>query len=181
MKLNPEEILLFVKNWLGLLAFVNDKHKIVSGFGHPKKLFDVKPEAVIKIKKKLWKNNNMIDEYINSKKRISETDFQLLNSWKKRLFKEFILLKFQKNYTVFLDEKKNILYGVIGITNPLSDVIDKTCLPMIIETTLMPFKDRIIYDSTISGYNVTFGSNIRKHYKELYSEIKAEKGIICSL
>jgi len=181
MVLQPEERLLFVKNWLGLLAYVNDKHKIVSDFGHPKKFFDVKPEDVVKIKSVLWKNNNLLDEYINSRKRISETDFQLLNSWKKRQFKNFLILKFLKKYTVFLDEKEKLLYGVIGITNPISDMIDAYCLPMMTETTLMPFKDRIIYDSTLSRYNVSFGSNLRSHYKELYLEIKAKKGIICSL
>jgi len=179
--LQPEERLLFIKNWLGLLAYVNDKHKIVSDFGHPKKQFGVNPENIILIKTKLWKNNNLIDEYIKSKKRISKTDFQLLNSWKKRLFKNFIILRFLKKYTVFLDEKKKLLYGVIGISNPLSDMIDDHCLPMMTETTLMPFKDRIIYDSTLCSYNVSFGSNIRRHYRELYSEIKAKKGIICSL
>ena len=181
MILQSEERILFNKNWLGLLAYVNDKQKIISDFGHPKKPFGVKPEHIIKIKTVLWKNNNLIEEYIKSKKRISESDFQLLNSWKKRLFNNFIILRFLKKYTVFLDEKKKLLYGVIGITNPLSDMIDEHCLPMMTETTLMPFYDRIIYDGTLSCYNISFGLNFRRHYKELYSEIKAKKGIICSL
>src|SRR5262249_43338341 len=50
-----------------------------------------------------------------------------------------------------------------------------------IKTTLLPFKDRIVYDSLIRGYNVSFGPGIRRSMNESYKEAKERFGIITSL
>ena len=46
-----------------------------------------------------------------------------------------------------------------------------------IETVLIPFKDKIIYDSLIMCHNIEFGPNYTKSFEEKYIEIKKEKGI----
>jgi len=63
MNLQPKEIKTFFTNWLGLLAFVNDKYNLVKGFGHPKSPKGLNFEFTITIKTKLWENTDVIDEY----------------------------------------------------------------------------------------------------------------------
>jgi len=52
----PNEGKTFFRNWLGLLAFVNDRHNLVKGFGHPEKAVGLTADSITKIKTKLWEN-----------------------------------------------------------------------------------------------------------------------------
>ena len=181
MTLFPEEVKLFFKNWLGFLAFVNDKYHLVKNFGHPNKPNGIDSEKVVKIKTKLWEDVSIIDEYINSVRNLREDDEQILKGWKNNITGHFMGINHLKKYTVFMDDKQDVLYGVIGISGPISEMLPLDMLPMMIQTTLIPFKDRIIYDSLFSVYNVQIGPNMRRYSKAAYSEIKKKKGIICSL
>ena len=125
MVLEPKERATFFSNWLGLFAFVNDKHKLVKGFGHPKKPVGIKAETLMKLRTKLWKNTRIIDEYIDSVWDLSRDDIQILKGWKKKKKGTFILMRHLKKYSVFLDEGDS-LYGVIGISVPISGMIPGT-------------------------------------------------------
>ena len=171
----------FFRNWLGLLAFVNDKYNLVKKFGHPQTPVGLKPESIDKLKTKLWENVAIIDEYIDSVWDLPKDDIQILKGWKNKVEGSFTILKHLKKYSVFLDDKNDLLYGVIGITSPISESIPAEILPTMVKTVLLPFGDRIIYDSLFQVYNVQFGSNMRREYKELYSEIKQKKGIKSTL
>jgi hypothetical protein len=182
MTLLPEETKTFFRNWLELIAFVNDKHKLVKNFGHPKSPFGINLESINKIDTVLWKNVGIIDEYINSVRDLPKDDIQLLKEWKnKKVEGPFIILRHMKNYSVFLDGNNDLLYGVIGISSPISEMIPDYMLPVAVKTTLIPFGDRIIYDSVFSVSNVQIGPIMRMDYKGRYIEIKKKKGIITTL
>ena len=180
MVLQINERKLFFNIWLGLLAFVNDKHKLINNFGHPKKPYGKKPETIMSIKTKLWEDVGIIDEYIDSVRNLSNDQIQILKSWKNRVGGTFIIIRHLKNYSVFIDDKNDLLYGVIGITSPIYEMFPAEILPIVVETSLLPFRDQIIYDSIFSKYNVQIGPNMRRNFKEQYSEIKKNKGIISS-
>ena len=181
MTLLPEEAKSFFKNWLGLLAFVNDKHNLIKNFGHPKKPTGISSEKVITLKTKLWEDVTIIDEYINSVHNLPEDDEQILKGWKNNIPGLFVIISHLKKHTVFMNDKQDALYGVIGISCPISEMLPPNMLPLMIETTLIPFKGRIIYDSLFNVYDVHIGPNMRRSYKSAYAEIKNEKGIVVSL
>jgi hypothetical protein len=182
MMLQLEEAKTFFRSWLGLLAFVNDRHKLVKNFGHPKSPLKTDPENVLKIKTELWKNVGIIDEYIDSIWDLPGGDIKILKSWKNRIEGTFIIVRHLKKYSVLMNDANNLLlYGVIGISCPISDMIPADMFPVAVETTLIPFGDRIIYDSLFSMHNIKFGPNMRRDYREMYSKIKEKKGIISTL
>jgi hypothetical protein len=78
MTLLPEERKTFFRNWLGLLAFVNDKYNLVKDFNHPKSPVNISLDTISKIKTKLWKNVRIIDEYIDSVWDLPQYDIQIL-------------------------------------------------------------------------------------------------------
>ena len=181
MKLQQQEVTIFFNNWLRLLAFVNDKYKLLKKFGHPKSPLGVQVEDIVKLKKKLWENAGIIDEYIDSVRELPQSDIQLVKGWKNKIEGSFILVRHQRNYSVFLDDANDVLYGVHGITDSIAESIPAEALPIMVETVLLPFGDRIIYDSTFIMKNIQFGPNMRRGYRERYSEIKETKGIISTL
>ena len=163
------------------MAFVNDRYKLIKNFGHPESPVGIPLEDIVKLKTKLWENAEIIDEYIDSVWDLPQSDIQLLKGWKNKIGGNFIIVRHLKNYSVFLDNTNNVLYGVIGITDPISVSISADVLPIMVRTTLLPFEDRIIYDSIFHMYNFQAGPNMRRGINEQYSEIKREKGIISSL
>ena len=181
MKLLQQEKAIFFSNWLKLLAFVNDKYKLAENYGHPESPVGVQLEDIVKLKTKLWEDVEIIDEYIDSVWDLPRSDILLLKGWKKKIEGKFIIVRHLKNYSVFLDDANDSLYGVIGITDPIAVIIPDHVLPVMVKTTLLPFGDRIIYDSIFHTYNVQAGPSMRKGINERYSEIKAKKGIISTL
>ncbi len=79
---------------------------------------------------------------------------------------------------VFLSSTEPVVaYGVVALFDPFEVVIGPY-LPRMIETTLLPFKGRIVYDGLITGFNIFFGGGIKRSLNESYKEAKERSGII---
>jgi len=90
-------------------------------------------------------------------------------------------MKHLKNYTVFLDA--NVppkAYGVLGLVNSFEELIGNY-LPLMAETILLPFKDKITYTGIFVPYRITFSGNVTRSFKDSYEEARAVYGIITSL
>jgi hypothetical protein len=180
--LSPEETGEFFEIWLGLLSFVNDKYALVKKFGHPKKPAGLDKDNIVTLKRKLWETPGVIDEYIDSVWDMPNKTVNTLRGWKNPVAGDFFIVRFLKNYTVFLPAKGKILYGVKGITNPIDEVLSpELSLPVYVRTVLLPFAGVIIYDSIFFTHPVHFGSSMSREINETYSEIKKEKGILTRL
>ena len=70
-------------------------------------------------------------------------------------------------------------YGEVGISRPIERVTPQT--PMFVKAVLLPFKDKVIYDSFLEGSPIVFGSGMKKMYNDIYREIKQTKGITTNL
>ena len=69
------------------------------------------------------------------------------------------------------------LYGVKGMTSSIAEIAQQST-PIFIETVLLPFRDKIIYDSYIGSYPISYGDGAISMFDELYSESIEKHGII---
>ncbi len=97
----------------------------------------------------------------------------------RRIVGDFLIYKHLKNYTVFMGNDG--LYGVVGLVSPIKDVFPSFALPRYARVALLPFEGKIIYDSLLYTYNITFGSGARKRFNEEYRELKNKAGVITTL
>ena len=75
---------------------------------------------------------------------------------------QFYVFRELKKYTVFLSTTNPaIAYGVLALSQPFEDLIGPY-LPVLTQTVLLPFKDKIVYDGLMSSYNISFGPGIRR-------------------
>ena len=179
----PEEKDQFYRLYLGLLYWVNEKQKIVKDFAHSRHPKGVDVGKVFQIKDKMFDNPEWIDNYLCEHGiENTEEEQDIILSWRKYFIKErFYVMRHLKNYSVFMNEgNENTirLYGVVGLTQPFSELIDKSYLPAIVQTTILPFKDQIVFDGLFEGYNIRLGSGIRGELNRLYSLAKTRYGII---
>ena len=182
MNLTHQEAFQFYKIWSALIWGVNEMQSIIPKFDLPVYGQNMNHEPFALIRAKLWDNPEWIDEFIRDGEHgdLTEDELQIIADWRKNFVKaRFIMMRHLKKYSVFMtfDEPAK-LYGVCGITNTLGDIVPSTALPHMIETTLLPFNNKIIYDSLFSSFSIHFGSGYKSSLKEAYNEAKAKTGII---
>ena len=182
MVLTQQEINQFYKLWCALIWGVNEKQNIIPKFEKP--VYGDKPMAqapFIAVRAQLWDNPQWIDEFIKDSEygSLTEQDLGILADWRKYFVKDrFVIIKHLKKYAVFMTMEENAaLYGVCGISNPISESVPYS-VPLMVDAVLLPFKDKIIYDSLIAPYNVSFGKGMRSSIKEAFDKAKEETGII---
>lgn len=95
---------------------------------------------------------------------------------------DFLVVKHLSKYGVLMTfgGKVDYLYGVHGISDPLKSALPYP-VPFLINLVLVPWGDRIIYDSFAMTSNVSFGAGLRSSVKEWYHASKEKYGIIESL
>ncbi len=180
--LNEKDQKLFYKIHKNLLLFVNQKTKFSKKF---KGLSDWGEYAnfaddATALRDRLFKKREFIDQFIEANPaNFNEQELSVTNNWKSAVTGNFVILKHLKNHSIFLDEKH--AYGVIGLMSSIDEIIPKYCLPIFVETVLIPFSGKIVYDGLFRTSNVIMGNGYIKSFTEDYNSIKKEGGIITSL
>ena len=182
MVLTQQEITQFYKIWCALIWGVNEKHNIIPKFENPvygEKSMSQSP--FIAVRAELWDNPEWIDEFINDNEygELTESDLGILIDWRKNFVKDrFVIMKHLKKYAIFMTMEEPVkLYGVCGISNPISENIPYG-VPLMVDAILLPFKDKIIYDSLLAHYNLSFGKGMRDSLKSAFNSSKEKFGII---
>jgi len=181
-QLSRSECTLFYETWYGLMGFINQREKVINAVIKPVYPNPVSDEQVYKVREVLWANPIMIDNYLNSVK-LTEEKVALLKSWRDNHKKgSFFLVDYKPEYAVIIgsnEQKEDRLYGIKGISRSLSDAMQRE-LPIQFETVLLPFKDKIIYDSFMSSMPISFAEGAKKMFGEMYEKALAH-GIITRL
>ena len=178
----PEERDLFFKLNFDLLYCVNKTHNIVGEFCDGRYPKSVDPEKAYRIKDELFKNPEWIGEYVQQHgDEMTDEERKILLSWQKHYIHDcFLVVRYLKKYSVLMrgDNNDAQLFGVIGLNHPFADLFDPSSLPVMINATLLPFTNKIVYDGLLSAYPIRIGSHMRKNINEQYSATKAKSGII---
>jgi hypothetical protein len=181
MKLSSEEANLFYKLLFHLQYYVfinsNEANQKIS----IKEYITFSISDKMKYRDELWSNNKWIDNYVNENPdNLFKEELEIIESWEKRVNERFIVERILKKYAVFISDKSEV-YGVIGITEDIEDIITPNEIPAFLETVLLPFKNKIIYDGLLSRYSMSFGKGIREMFKETYNKAKIKNQIITSM
>src|SRR4051812_37193946 len=125
---------------------------------------------------------DLIDAFVSENPfKLSDDELAIVRSWEDLVAGEFYVYRCLKKYTVFLTvEEPVVAYGVLSLRDSFEDLIGPR-LPHLCKTVLLPFKGQIVYDGMLAGYNITFGSGIRRRLKESYDDAKERQGIITTL
>jgi hypothetical protein len=129
----------------------------------------------------LWSNDKWINEYLNiNPDNIEQEDIEIIERWKNRIKDRFLIERILKKYSVFISSNSKV-YGVIGIADEIADIFPVERIPVYVETILLPYKEKIIYDGLFSIYSISFGRGMRDMFRETYNKAKAENKIILKM
>ena len=183
MQLDSHDLHLFFKLYPALLFFVNQRLKVVEiPLARPEKVIKLPTEDRIKLRDALVANMDLIDAFVSENPfKLSEDELAIVRSWKDLVAGEFYVYRCLTKHTIFLTTKEPVVaYGVLSLIDSFEDLLGPR-LPHLCKAVLLPFKGRIVYDGLLAGYNITFGSGIRRRLKESYDDAKERQGIITTL
>ncbi|GIX41730.1 MAG: hypothetical protein KatS3mg129_1463 [Leptospiraceae bacterium] len=182
MKLSKNDTELFYKLFYSLLIYVNKKLKVIDGINSRDDLNKLSVNEVKEIRDALYNYPEFIDSFVaDNPFNFSTDELKIISSWKHFVKGLFIIFRYLKNYTIFIDDNKTTkVYGVFALNRPFQEIIGPD-LPVLVEAVLLPFKDKIIYDSMLEPYPFVFGRGIRKNFNDFYEKAKLNFGIITSL
>ena len=181
MILSKDESKLFYELTWSLHFFINKKLGIIPNIHTINDYIGLETEQKMLVRAKLYEQISLIDHYVSENpENLSAKALAQVQSWKYFVKDRFFIERYLKNHSIFIDSKNNV-YTVIGITQPISDVIHKSNLPYMTDAILLPFADKIIYDGLLTQYSVHFGSGFRSSLKDTYLRAKNTGNIIESL
>lgn len=183
MQLSLEDVEQFFRLHRSLMFFVNQRLRVIpTKIGTPEAYSGLPPETRIKVHEALLEHVDLIDAFVAEDPfRFSDEDLEIVRSWTHLVTGTFYAFRQLANFMVFLSSTEPVVaYGVVALFDPFEAVIGPD-LPRMIETTLLPFKGRIVYDGLISAYNVFFGAGIKRRLNDSYKEAKQRFGIVTEL
>ena len=181
MQLSQTEKELFFKLWYEVIWIINEKHKIVPQLKKPVFGDSIIQEEIVAVRDKIWENPKWIDEFLvdQCSDGLTTHEREVITSWRENFVKErFIIIRHLKKYSVFMTVSEPVrLYGVWGISDPIRVNVDDIT-PFMLDTVLLPFCGKIIYDGLVYYSNISFGKNMRDSFNKAYMEAKTTTGII---
>jgi hypothetical protein len=183
MNLATEDAQLFFKLFFALLAYANRQLKISPKVSAPTDISKAGGDALKKIRDALYADSELLVRFnAENPEHFTSEELDIVLNWKYRVSGEFYLMRYLKKYAVFMPAKKSDhLYGVLGLYDPIELVVPDQPLPILLKTTLLPFKGQIIYDGLVEPYTILFGKGIRTDLEAIFRRLKAKEGIVQQL
>lgn len=179
MQLNEAEVEQFYAIWKPLLLFVNRRLRLVPQMLDPQFAGPWQIDRVMVLRDALWADDALREAFVaENPAGLSGEDLGIVTSWRHRVSGTFSVLRHLKRYSIFLGEDSTV-YGVMGLASPLSEVTP--FVPCYLKAVLIPFGDRIIYDSLLVPYNVHLGPGIRTDLEHRYADARERGAIVASL
>ncbi|HUY34632.1 MAG TPA: DUF6398 domain-containing protein [Pirellulales bacterium] len=182
MLLSPQDAARFFKLNSALMFHVNQQLGLVPDVKSAGRFAALPPETRIDVRKALLGQMDLIDSFVAANAAaFSADDLEIVRSWKHGIRRQFYLYRPLQKYSVFLvDGDDPIAYGVTALTQPLEYLVGQP-LPALVETMLLPFNDKLIYDGLLNTFRITFGPGIRRRLNAEYKRAKGRHGIVTSL
>ncbi|MDH7486450.1 MAG: hypothetical protein QHJ81_09280 [Anaerolineae bacterium] len=180
MNLSTEDTQLFYKLRWALLAYANRHLKVIPQATTAEKVGKQPVALLARLRDALHAKPELLEGFVaENPERLSPQELAIVASWRHCVSGDFYIMRHLKPYTVFMSGKGPAhLYGVLGLYDPLEAVTGGAPLPILVQATLLPFRDHIIYDGILSFYRITFGRGIRTSLNQKYNRLKESEGII---
>lgn len=167
--LSKKDADLFYKIYLALLDFTNKKYSIKSEYKIYKKK-GLNPHTIVPVIEKFWENKETIVlEFCNSNSyKFTEEEKKLANNFKNGYRSIFIFAEFAEEFTAVIDKDQKV-YMIKGIRDNLDKVIPFQKLPYPVITSIIPFKNFLVYDGILQGMEINLDNSFNSSVQEILS------------
>jgi hypothetical protein len=180
MILLQEEHDQFFKLIFSLLLYVNRVHQVIPGLVTRDDYLKWSREEKFLLREFTFENINCIDDYVHENPdNLAKDELNIIKSWKRFVAGDFVIERLLKKYAIFI--QGDDVYAVHALGDSFETLLGGVNPPILVNTILLPFKDKIIYDGWLTRRPIIFGKGIRDSYKEKYLRAKQNDRIIESI
>ena len=180
MTITDIEYRAFLRTHLELLFYVGVQSNIISDVIKFDQFIDLDFSIKLKCRDFLLDNKKILDDYITTNfDQLTTDQISILTGFKKTITSDFVIFKCLTNNAVFMDTKDNKFYAVKALGDRFDEFFDR--FPVLVQTTLLPFNDQIVYDGFIKPTGVYLGAGITSTMKEDYKIAKKNNQILKTL
>ncbi|MCT7970890.1 hypothetical protein [Laspinema olomoucense] len=182
MQLADSDIDLFYHLYYSILIYVNQKFGLFAGCCGSEEMSELTPLQVNELRQQLYTHPYLFDLFAEENPlKIAPDLLQIVSSWHNFISGRFYIYSYHQNYAVLIaDRPPSKAYGVLALDCPFPELVGSV-LPVMVETVLLPFKNKIIYDGTLQPYPFYLGLSIKGSLSETYHHAVEKFGIIASL
>ncbi len=167
--LSKEDAKTFYKIYFALLEFTNNKYKIKKGL----KIYNrvrLNPQELQDIIECFWNNKEkvVLEFCQNNPYNFNKEELSIASDFKKGFRSIVIIARFEKEYTGVICIDK--VYMIKGINDNLDNIISYKDLPVPTITSIIPFKNNLVYDGIILNFAIDLGNNFIKIVDEEYNK-----------
>lgn len=165
--LSKKDAKLFYKIYFGLLEFTNKKYKINNNiriYNHN----GIDPFEIKDIVDKFWENKDAItlEFCLANPYKFNKEELSITSEFKKGYRSMFIIARYELEYTAFMEKDK--IYMIKGVNDNIDNIIPYQELPQIVVTSIIPFKNTLIYDGMLVGMGVNIGNEFGEMIEREY-------------
>ncbi|MDQ3017418.1 MAG: hypothetical protein M3R25_11955 [Bacteroidota bacterium] len=176
MSLSIPEYRLWIKTHQPLLHYTGIRYGIIPPeVSYKDFISDFNMRDKFEYREAFLKHPDILEEYLEKKrKKLLPDHVTILHNLRKKMTGTYVIYKFMPKGAIFFDQ--HYWYYVWSLGDTFEQFIEQT--PSVVNATLVPFRDKIIYDGFLQPSSVSIGSNIRNALRQLYAEAKENGHII---
>jgi len=180
MPLTDVEYKTFLKIHIDFLFFVGQKSKIIDNTMDFKKFVATDFTIKLKCRDFFLDNKTILDNYLtNNIDKLTTEQLSILKGFRKIITSDFVILKCLVNNAIFIDTKDNRFYAVKALGDSFDHFFDR--FPVLVQTTILPFNNQIVYDGFIKSKGIHFGSGMKSTMNENYKAAKKKNNILATI
>ncbi len=166
--LSKSDAKLFYKIYFALLEFTNTKYKMKPNLKIYNQL-GVNPYELQDIKEKFWKNKEslVLEFCLVNPYKFNKEELRITGEFKKGFRDLVFIAKFEREYTAIMNKDKT--YMIKGINDNIDNIISYKDLPKPVITSIIPFKDVLIYDGLLEGLGLEVDNKVERVILEEYA------------
>jgi len=177
MTLPEDEFRTFLNAHLDLLHYAGQRGGAIPADMDYQKFLDLNFLRKKECRDVLLENEELMDDFLTLKNGAwDEEQKAVVLAMKRALTGDFFLLKCLKHHAIFLKTDTRTFYAVKALRDPFDQMIDR--FPKYLKASLVPFKDKIVYDGFLLPYSVVVGTGIKKVLTAAYKKAKRNGEIV---
>lgn len=180
MILDKQEYLEYIDLHLDLLYFVGQRQKLISRDIDFRKFTKLDFQVKLKCRDEFNENIGLLDEYLETRSDSLTIDqIKILEGFKKKIESDFVIFKCFSKHAILIDTVDNKIYAIKALADRFDSFFSE--FPVLCNMTILPFKDKIIYDGFIKSEGISFGRNMTMEMNMKYKQAKIDKTIITTI
>lgn len=178
--LEESEFYEYISAHLGLLFFVGEKRNLLPEQMDFHAFFDAPLQLKVQCRRAFLNHRELLETYLTTKKEeLEPEEVSILLGFKSAITGYFVIYKCSKHYAILFNSDFQKFYAVKALRDPFRQFFDR--FPVLVKTTILPFKDKIIYDGIMNPTKVVLGPGIKSSLKENYRRAKKNHEIVMTL